>query len=176
MRTPKGYRKATSASTVKGLDDASFTDGTNTGVPAGATHAMIQVLTKNVRWRDDCTLSGLITGVVSNSGLCRITSVAHGLVTSDSINVRGVKGATGANGVAVTVTKIDDDTFDLQGTTFGGTYTTGGSWTKGGVPTASEGMQIVAGSTPFVYDGPLHRLQLIQEAADAIILVSYYRL
>lgn len=64
-----------------------------------------------------------ITGCANNgSGLVRITSAAHGLSTSDVVTVAGIAGATGANG-SFTITVISTTVFDLQGSTFGGTYT-----------------------------------------------------
>ena len=64
-----------------------------------------------------------VTGCANNgSGLVRITSAAHGLSTSDVVTVAGVAGATGANG-SFTVTVISTTVFDLQGSTFGGTWT-----------------------------------------------------
>jgi hypothetical protein len=179
MRTPMGYRKSASLSTVKSLDDTTFTDGTNTGVPltgGGPQVAMIQALDKNIRWRDDCTVAGEVTGVVTHGGLVQVTtSLAHGLVTNDTVGIQGVKGATGVNGTGLVITKISDTVFDVQGSTFGGTYTTGGIVLVGGVPSASVGMQLKAGET-LIYDGPLHRFRLIEESATATVLVNYYKL
>lgn len=71
---------------------------------------------------------GTITDAENNgSGAVRITSADHNLTTGARVTVSDVGGATGANG-SHEVTRIDDDTFDLQGSTFGGTYTSGGSW------------------------------------------------
>jgi VCBS repeat-containing protein len=50
-----------------------------------------------------------------------ITSTGHGLATGDVVSITGVAGVVGANG-SFTVTRIDNDTFSLDGTTFGGTY------------------------------------------------------
>ncbi len=68
-----------------------------------------------------------ISGVANNgSGACRVTASGHGLATGATILVEGVAGATGANG-AFTVTAVDANTVDLQGSMFGGTYTSGGT-------------------------------------------------
>lgn len=48
-----------------------------------------------------------------------------GLVTGDVAVTSSVGGATGANGTA-TITVVDGTHIDLQGTTFGGSYTSGG--------------------------------------------------
>jgi hypothetical protein len=69
-----------------------------------------------------------ITNAVNNgSGLVRITSAAHGYTgTTTRINVEGVGGVTAANGTWQ-ITVIDANTFDLVGSTFSGTYTSGGT-------------------------------------------------
>jgi hypothetical protein len=71
-----------------------------------------------------------ITGAVNNgSGLIRITATSHTFVTGDKIAVYAVGGTTEANG-AWTVTVIDANTFDLQGSTFTNAYTSGGTATN----------------------------------------------
>ena len=77
-----------------------------------------------------------ITNVVSNGGLCRLTvpTGAQGgrraLQTGDKVLVWGVLGATGANtspsAGPATITVINSTTVDIQGSTFGGAYTSGG--------------------------------------------------
>lgn len=70
-----------------------------------------------------------ITNVANNgSGLFRVTSAAHGLTTGNRTIIASVGGATTANGNWV-VTVIDANTFDLVGSTFAGTYTSGGTST-----------------------------------------------
>jgi len=76
--------------------------------------------------------TGTITNVVSNGGLCRVTSANHGLLTGHRVTISGVGGATGVNGTH-TITQIDANTFDCQGSTFGGSYTSGGTWTVTGL-------------------------------------------
>lgn len=67
-----------------------------------------------------------ITGVADNgSGLIRITCVAHGFSTSDKVTVAGIIGTSEAN-TTWTITSIDADHFDLQGSTFVNTYISGG--------------------------------------------------
>jgi hypothetical protein len=70
-----------------------------------------------------------ITGAVTNGGLIRITATGHGFATSDKIAVYGVVGTTEANG-AWTITVIDANTFDLQGSTFTNAYVSGGTATN----------------------------------------------
>ncbi len=74
--------------------------------------------------------TGAITGAISNGGpdLIRITSVAHGLVTGNFVDVSGVGGVSAATG-RWKITKIGPDTFDLIGSAFGlSSYTSGGTW------------------------------------------------
>lgn len=69
----------------------------------------------------------LISNVTNNgSGLIRVTvSSTSGLTTGDYKTITGVVGVTAANG-SWTITVIDGTNFDLQGSTFSGTYTSGG--------------------------------------------------
>jgi len=68
-----------------------------------------------------------ITGAANNgSGLVRITDTAHGYQTGDVVTIAGVGGTTEANGTWP-ITVITANTFDLLGTTFANTYTTGGT-------------------------------------------------
>jgi hypothetical protein len=67
-----------------------------------------------------------ITGA-SNAAPIVITSAAHGLNTGDAISVSGVAGNTAANGV-FTITKVDDNSFSLNGATGNAAYTSGGTW------------------------------------------------
>ena len=67
-----------------------------------------------------------ITGAATNAGLIRITAAGHGLNTGDQCYIIGVGGVTAANNTLAnpnwTVTKITSSTFDLQGSTFAGTF------------------------------------------------------
>jgi hypothetical protein len=68
-----------------------------------------------------------ITGAANNgSGLIRITAIAHGFVTSNVVDITGVLGCTEANRTGWVITKITNDTFDLQSSTFSNAYTSGG--------------------------------------------------
>lgn len=67
-----------------------------------------------------------VTGAADNgSGLIRLTVAAHGLTTGDSVIVGDVGGVPNATGTWL-VTVIDPNTIDLQGSGFGGAYTSGG--------------------------------------------------
>lgn len=78
------------------------------------------------------TYSKAVENVADNgSGLVRITITGHGLTTGKAVYITGIQGATGADGFFV-VTRINDNAFDLDGSTFGGSYTSGGTverWT-----------------------------------------------
>jgi hypothetical protein len=71
-----------------------------------------------------------IAGAANNgSGLVRITTAtAHGLVTGDLVNITGVNGVPGANSRR-TATVVDATRLDLQGSSFSGSWTGGGTLT-----------------------------------------------
>lgn len=70
----------------------------------------------------------LVTGAANNgSGLIRITAPSHAVQASgQQIIVANVGGVPNATGTWV-VTRIDGNTLDLVGSTFAGTYTSGGT-------------------------------------------------
>lgn len=59
-----------------------------------------------------------------------ITSTAHGLTTGTIVKIADVLGNTSANGVW-TITVVSANTFSLNGSSGGSTYTTGGTWSSG---------------------------------------------
>ena len=69
-----------------------------------------------------------ITGATNTSPIV-ITSAGHGLSTGNFVVVNGVTGNTAANGF-FRITKIDSDTFSLDGSAGNGAYTGSGTWTK----------------------------------------------
>lgn len=70
-----------------------------------------------------------ITGAIAGAGgVIRLTSTAHGLSTNNVIYATQLAGVTNAGADVrglFTVTAIDANTLDLQGTTFGGAYVQG---------------------------------------------------
>jgi len=62
----------------------------------------------------------------NGSDLVRITSAVHGYSTNDTVTIAAVGGTTEANG-DWTITVISTTTFDLVGSTFANTYTSGGT-------------------------------------------------
>jgi hypothetical protein len=73
--------------------------------------------------------NGTITGATNASPIV-VTSAFHNLVTNDLINISGVTGNLAANGLNWTVTVIDVNTFELNGSTGSGAYTGRGTWTS----------------------------------------------
>jgi hypothetical protein len=78
----------------------------------------------------DATSYTTISNATSHGGLIQITSGSHGLNTGDQCNISGVVGVSNANNASGnpswTITRIDGNNFDLVGSTFTGTYSTGG--------------------------------------------------
>lgn len=99
------------------------------------SHGVSRPILKNVEaeYGNDGALNpGRASFNVSNaadngSGLIRITtSAAHSFVTDNIVDVENVGGVTNANG-PWKITVINTTTFDLQGSTFAGSYTSGGT-------------------------------------------------
>lgn len=71
--------------------------------------------------------SGSVTGAADNgSGLIRITGTSGLVFEGDQVTLASVGGVPAANGTW-SATYIDATHFDLQGSTFSGTYTSGGT-------------------------------------------------
>jgi hypothetical protein len=92
--------------------------------------------TKRGQAFQDSSAATTITGIVTNGGLLRVTAASHGLQTDDQVYIKSVvwnpTSPNPANNIATipnwSVTKIDANTVDLQGSTFSGTgYTSGGT-------------------------------------------------
>ncbi|HZF76530.1 MAG TPA: glycosyl hydrolase family 28-related protein [Acetobacteraceae bacterium] len=73
-------------------------------------------------------VSQAVAAVVNGgSGQVRVTAgAAHGLVTGDVVNLHGIGGVPGANG-RFTASVVDATRIDLQGSTFSGAWTGGGT-------------------------------------------------
>lgn len=74
--------------------------------------------------------TGNITGATNASPIV-ITSAAHGLSTGQRVTQASVGGNTAANGTFV-ITKVDANTYSLDGSTGNGSYTSGGTFTVTG--------------------------------------------
>lgn len=98
----------------------------NIGAPSGQG---LYGLTIDAR-DDTAVATKAVTNCVNNgSGLIRVTCTGHGWSTGEKVVVYNVGGTTEANS-AWTITVIDANTFDLQGSTFTHAYTSGGSATN----------------------------------------------
>ena len=70
--------------------------------------------------------SGTLTGATNATPIV-ITFTAHGLTTGARIKITGVVGNTAANGTFI-ITKINSNTFSLDGSVGNGAYVSGGAW------------------------------------------------
>jgi hypothetical protein len=109
--------------------------------PAGATNANIAQFKATAKgtWTTAHMLYGVqsqiadastvaqknVTGAVTHGGLIQLTVTAHGWTTGDRVAAQSVGGVPNATGSWI-ITSIDANTIDLQGSTFAGTYTSGG--------------------------------------------------
>jgi len=121
---PRRHRLPASAELDARCDDAVGLHGERHRVvmPAHASGGYSALAVWDARWSN-------ITGAADNgSGLIRLTvKNANALSTGDSVTVASVGGVTAANGTW-TVTVASSTAIDLQGSTFSGTYTSGGAW------------------------------------------------
>jgi hypothetical protein len=89
--------------------------------------------------------TGVITDATDASPIV-ITDTDHKLSTGNRITVANVGGQVGANGTHV-ITVETSNTFSLDGSTSGGTYTSGGTWNLTGLyafsytPTEANGFE-----------------------------------
>lgn len=72
-----------------------------------------------------------ITGATAGSGFVTITAASHGYATGDAIVVFGVVGMTGVAGIWG-ITKVDANSFKLNGAVGVGAYSSGGTASKSG--------------------------------------------
>jgi len=101
------------------LSDMVFTDG-----PYDVANDTTTTLTPSAAINPATTA---ITNCADNgSGLIRVTSAGHGLVTGDAVKIEKVLGTTEANGYWE-VTRIDANNVDLIGSAFVNAYTSGGT-------------------------------------------------
>jgi hypothetical protein len=71
-----------------------------------------------------------VTNVTDSSGLIKITDGSHGMQTGDRVYIKDVEGVEAANGQWY-ITRVDNDEFTLNDSTFSGTYTAAtGEWVK----------------------------------------------
>ncbi len=106
------------------ISDISFTDTTIKSIVDNGTGRLTGAV--------DAAWVGTITDCADNgSGLIRVTDASHPFSTSDEINIAAVAGTTEANSTFAnptwTITKVDGNNYDLQGSTFANAYTSGGT-------------------------------------------------
>lgn len=68
----------------------------------------------------------------TNASPISISSSGHGITTGARITITGVTGNSAANGT-FTATRVDDNSFTLDGSTGNGSYISGGTWNKTGL-------------------------------------------
>ena len=119
-----------------GVDAGKWTTGCNAVIFVGTNTGKFvlnplnqTIVGNNSAWGGQFTAS--VTGAVNNgSGLCRLTTTTTGMVTGDTAvvtNITGTGGVTACNGVFTNVTIVDGTHMDLTGSTFAGTYVSGGN-------------------------------------------------
>ncbi len=79
-----------------------------------------------VPWIPTGLLPSVITGASNTSPIVITTSLAHGFTTGDLVITRGVLGNLAANVTTNAVTVLTPTTFELDGTTGDGSWTSGG--------------------------------------------------
>jgi hypothetical protein len=112
------------AHTAWTIDAITFKDGPYLSTPEteitltpGAATGVTTLSTGPTRTITNCLNNG--------AGLIRVTSAAHGWETGQSVVQTLVTGTTEANGTW-TITRINDNNYDLQGSTFTNAYVAGG--------------------------------------------------
>lgn len=93
--------------------------------------------------------TGSVTGATNASPIV-VSSTSHGLSTGQRVTISGVGGNNAANG-SFNVTRVNANSFSLDGSTGDGDYTSGGTWNVAGLyncaVVASEGNGFDAGET-----------------------------
>jgi hypothetical protein len=114
--------------TKKAVLQAAVRDVTIAGYDETGTNYVTGGLVNNfpAQWN---RTTGFVTGTTGSGVAIRITSPDHTLQTNDVVTIAGVLGNTNANVTNRAITKIDNNVFELQGTTGNGTYAGGGVWT-----------------------------------------------
>ncbi len=107
---------------------------------------------------------GAVIGATNTQPIEIQTGAAHGLVSGDIVLIQSVQGNTAANGTwEITVTGTD--TFQLDGSSGDGAYTSGGTW----IPGADE---IDYTSVPTTTDPKVARKQILRNTSGQ--LTTFY--
>ncbi len=110
-------------------DGTSNANGTWTVTKIDANHVDLQNSVFVGSYVSGGTIQRLlhVTGAVNNGGgLIRLTVTAHAYESGDKVHIEHVGGVPNATGEWI-ITVIDANHFDLTGSTFSGTYTSGGT-------------------------------------------------
>lgn len=108
---------------------------------------------ETVNWNQS---TAAITGATNATPIV-ITSNGHGLSNNDMVAIASVGGNTAANGIW-SVANVAANTFELEGSTGSGAYTSGGTWykltaTRATSLTLQDGVYVKSGSTGRRYLG-----------------------
>lgn len=100
---------------------------------------------EQLAWDSGGQTTGSVTGATNATPIV-ITSNSHGLSNGDCVGVASVGGNTAANGYIWKVANKATNTFELEGSSGNGAYTSGGTWYKvpssrtTGIVTSGAGM------------------------------------
>ena len=135
-------------------DRLSFPNG-----PASSSDVLNSRYEQNVLNLNNVTYasSSAAISAASNTSPIVVTSVGHGLVTGDVINIIGVIGNDGANNSLTrnpvwTIDKLSSDTFSLDGSSGTGAYVSGGTWSKSLLTWTMQPLDNQIVSASLVYD------------------------
>lgn len=100
---------------------------------------------------------------ITNANPALVTSIDHGLVTGDVVFIYGVVGMTEVNNTFFTITKIDDDNFELTGvsSTLFGVYIEDGVLTSQAIFENTFWTRVWANQT-----GVFHQMQILSGGVD----------
>jgi hypothetical protein len=128
-------------------------------------------------------ISVAITGATNASPIV-ITSNGHGLSNNDLVAVTGVGGNTAANGIW-SIANVTANTFELEGSTGSGAYTSGGAWyklnqTRATALTTQNGVLVKNGATTrrylgtFMTTGTVGQTEMQFDFPSNLLLWNYY--
>jgi hypothetical protein len=103
---------------------------------------------------------GTVTDATNASPIV-ITSTAHGLTTGAYVTTTGITGNTAANGAFV-ITRVNANTYSLDGSTGDGAYVSGGTWNVTGLYKVSITAQGVDGYE----SGEVYQVHLLYEVSS----------
>lgn len=127
----------------------------------GMLHRIVQLIdpvTKDGQSIQSAASAVNVSGVATGGGLCRVsTSTPHGLVDGARVTILGVTGtvATAVNNTSSNpnwkITYVNTTSFDCQGSTFSGSWTSGGTVT-GALVGSTDGDAFLMGKHLDIYN------------------------